>query len=308
MNAPGYPASTCCITGKIPEGPIRDFWSNEIVAKGDELCAKYKQGRNYLPAAPNTTEDPAFLEAVEERGSLYIEERWAKPPGYAAIPRKFYDANAGMKGAINTKIAESMAGIGRNGEGGYLKLKQVQEILKRAVQEILSSHLKLKVNAIILSKQIRKSDGTNGTVSNIKELQQEFYRNPTVRLCNTIFVILHVDTDTKLFWCEVLFHVIHKLKIWYSPSAFCDLSKKGRTGSKPSDKACAGFIVSQAKSTLNDNFRKKFNQGKAPHGISISKSRDKKKKPEENSAGQRLYPRATNATVFVFEKHVKNWN
>ena len=72
MNASGHPAATSGITGKIPEGPIRDFWSNEIVAKGDELCAKYKQGRNYLPAAPKTTEDAAFIKAVEERGSLYI--------------------------------------------------------------------------------------------------------------------------------------------------------------------------------------------------------------------------------------------
>jgi hypothetical protein len=316
MNTPeGYnsttptSSTTCTLTEKIPDGPSLVYWEEELVAKGKALCESYSK-TNDLPPAPTSTEDPDFIKALQERGRFIIEERYSMPPDYVAFPRKFYDPNGSIDSPANEHIATLLVGISTNPLAQKDVVKLIQGLTKHECQGRIMSVLNNMFNEVIRSRQIPKSEAKTGTVANFKELVHEFYVNPVLSLLKVIFEIFwELPEKDNVFLGKAQYDVMKRAGMWYQAAETCELSKKKKTGGKPCDKPCADFITSEAKSTINSSFRKKFTKSNPynPHGCTLAKSQSKLRNREETLAARSSHPRATKGLKFNFEKHVSNW-
>ena len=90
-----------------------------------------------------------------------------------------------------------MSANGKSAEEDHLKYQEVQQILKGLVQDKLHSCVKLYLIEKLQAKQIPKSNGTNGIVSNFKELKEEFARDPDPSIFKAVYDILWVEPWKK---------------------------------------------------------------------------------------------------------------
>ena len=299
MVAPNN-ARVCSIL--IPQ-QHQGWWDQKIVAPGIELLATYATQKN-LPPAPASVTEAEFKRAIENAGgNVHFEDVFAMPEGFVALPRKFYDANQKNGGESWKQLAASFLPPGKESDtnSGIESYLACCYAVKDELRDCLLSHIKLLQIIKIKSANI-KWNGKD--VSNLKELVEAFYQNPTRELAEQIWIIYwgSIDSD-KTFYPYLEYQMLYRLGIWYLPSAVCPQSRQAKTG-----KPCVGFVVSQARCTINDNHRCRFSyssKDEIPHGIFLGKSQPR----TAIVAGEakRKYVRAKKGQ-FVWEKHVHGWN
>ena len=284
----------------------RAFWESKIVAPGKELLANNEQYRT-LPPAPASVTDEAFQRVLDEARRagkpVYIEEMFAMPQGFVALPRGFYDPNKSKdKSNLLQKAAKFLPQHAADAQH-QSEISSYSECCL-AVRIVLQKRLSSVVKFCMWEKlkQAKIKTVNDKVVEDLSALEKAFNEHPTRKLLEDIYELFFSSIDCDpTFFILIEYETMWSLGIWYLPSSLCELSRRGTT-----ENACIGFTLSQARCTLNDNLRKKFRdraKKPTPHGISIGKSIPRTEKAE--GEGKRKYER--NKKGFNFDRHIKGW-
>ena len=287
---------------KIPDDHL-EFWKTHIVDRGNTtLTSEEAVGYTNLPTAHLVTKGNAKFDefvASHAHKPIYWEEHFAKPAGFVSLPRKLYNPNKAKNGENLQQLAAQYVPVGHNAANHIASYKACALAIRAVLQEYLSSKLKLDFIAKIKAEEISRAP-THGNVTSVAELQQRVKTNPTNSLLAKIHRIFYgsIDEDNKFRAC-VEYDMMLKLGIWYLPASLCTTSKK-----PTSDRPASGFILSQANSTINDNYRKKFKEGNLGGGMSIRKAKERVLRiPGEPKRRYERFPKG----VFVRERHITGW-